>query len=107
MPAIRLVMGTVEVVPVDVVDRSDTYFDLSGFTPVYTVLDDTNTAWYDLEATTAVNMRVLPLLNTSATHPDGAWPAGHYRLFVGFDTGSEQPFLGPVDIYLIDATIVP
>jgi hypothetical protein len=107
MSAIRLVMGTIEVVPVDVVDRSETYFDLSTFSPVYTVIDDANAAWYNAEATTAVNMRVLPLLDTSAAHPDGAWPAGHYRLFVGFNTGPEQPFLGPIDIYLIDATIVP
>mgnify|MGYP001440870134 CR=1 FL=1 len=106
MPAIKLVCGTVEIVPVDVVDRSDTETDLSTYSPIYTVLDDSGFAWYEAEATTAVNMRVLPLLNTSVSHPDGAWPPAHYRLFIGFDTTSEQPYLGPVDIYLIDSTVV-
>jgi hypothetical protein len=103
---IKLAAGTVEIVPVDVVDRSATETDLSGFSPIYTVLDDVGFAWYEDEATTAVLMRILPLLNTSISHPSGAWPVGHYRLFIAFNTGTEKPKLGPIDIYLIDATVV-
>jgi hypothetical protein len=102
MPVIKLTAGTKEVVPVDVVDRSQTEEDLSGYSPVYTVLDDADVEWYSLEATGAVGMRILPLINTSSTHVLGAWPVGHYRLFVGFTTPAEAPILGPIDIYLID-----
>ena len=102
---IQLVAGTVEIVPVDVVDRSATETDLSTFSPIYTMLDDLGFAWYEDTATTASLMRILPLIDTSIGHPSGAWPPGHYRLFIGFNTGSEQPKLGPIDIYLIDSTV--
>jgi len=102
MPVVRLTAGTKEIVPVDVQDRSGTITDLSTYSPVYSVLDDADVEWYSLEATSATAMRILPLIDTSVTHVLGAWPLGHYRLFVGFTTPSEAPILGPVDIYLIN-----
>ena len=107
MASINLTAGTIEIVPVDVVDRTSSTTDLSTCSPTFTVLDDNDLPYYEAESTTAVNMRISPLLNTSATHVLGAWPVGHYRLFVGFDivASSESVYLGPVDIYLIDSNI--
>jgi hypothetical protein len=102
MAAIKLTVGTIEIVPVDVTDRSGATTDLSAASPTFTVLDDLDVALYDEEATTATVMRIDCLLDTTATHPSGAWDAGHYRLFVSFTVGSETPRLGPIDLYLID-----
>jgi hypothetical protein len=104
MPAaIKLVRGTKEIVPVDIVDRSGTETDLSTYSPYFSVLDDTDGGWYIVEPCTASGMRILPLIDTSATHPEGLWPTGHYRLFVGFNDGvDEEPLLFAADLYLID-----
>jgi hypothetical protein len=102
MAVLKLTAGTKEIVPVDVSDRSGATTDLSAASPTYTVLDDTSptpVAWYEDEATTASVMRISCMIDTSATHPDGVWPVGHYRLFVGFTVGSEVVKLGPIDLY--------
>lgn len=105
MAVLKLTAGTKEIVPVDISDRSGATTDLSASTPTYSVLDDvtpTPNAWYDVEATTASGLRISCMIDTSATHPDGVWPVGHYRLFVGFTVGSELIKLGPIDLYLAD-----
>jgi len=99
--SIRLTAGTKEVVPVDVTDSTGITTDLSGATPTYTVQNDADAYKYNAASTTATAMRILPLLDTSATHAGGAWAVGHYRLFVGFTVGSEVIKLGPIDVYVV------
>lgn len=99
--SVRLTAGTIEIVPVDIVDSTSVTTDLSTSTPTYTVQDDADAYKYNAESTTATAMRIKPLLDTSATHAGGAWAVGHYRLFVGFTVESEIIKLGPIDVYVV------
>lgn len=100
--AIKITKGTKEIIPVDVVDRTGVVTDLSAASPKFWLQKEDNTYVYDDVATTAIGMRINPLVDTSAAGPGGLLPNGTYRLFVGFTVGSEQPKLGPINVVIVD-----
>jgi hypothetical protein len=100
--AVKLTVGTKEIVPVDIVDRTSAVTDLSGASPKFWFQKDDNSYVYNNASTTAVAMRINPLVDTSSGGPGGLLPAGHYRLFVGFTVGSEVVKLGPIDVQLVE-----
>lgn len=102
--AISLAKGTKETVIVLVDDVTDVVTDLSGLSPKFDFLDDANTFIYNQQAATASGMTMSCLLDVSATGPSGLLAVAHYRLFVGFTTGSEKPRLGPIDVFIKDTT---
>lgn len=102
--AIRLTVGTKEIVPVTVHDRTEQVTDLSGATPVFDLVEDDDVTFiYTNQAATAVGMEVYCLLDLSATGPSGEIPDDtRLRLFVEFIVGTEHPRLGPVVINVKD-----
>lgn len=105
MSTIRLTKGTKEDVSVDVTDIDNSISDLSTLSPTYTVLDDANVAKYTAASATATGMRIKCRMDTSASHAGGLWAVGHYRLFVGFTSGTQVISLGPIDVYVVDTNI--
>lgn len=101
--AIRLTVGTKEIVPVTVHDRTEQVTDLSAATPMFDVQYDDDTFLYENEAATASLMEIYCLLDLSTTGPDGEIPPNtRLRLFVQFSVGTEDPRLGPVVINVKD-----
>jgi hypothetical protein len=104
MPIV-LTQYTKEYVPVDIKDRTGATTDMSVATPVFSILDDNDVALYDDETAVGESMRISCLVDTSATHPSGAWIPGHYRMFVGFTVGDEVVKLGPIDLYVVSGYV--
>lgn len=97
----RLVQGTKEILPVDVSDLTLVVTSLAAATSVqFDVLDDANIAFYSNQPATTTGMRINCLVDTSAAHPSGLWPVGHYRIFPEFTIGTES-VRGLLDIYLV------
>lgn len=99
----QIALGTIQDLLVQVTDVAGTVADLAPLSPKYTVKDDADNFGYNDQATTAIEMTVYCLIDTTVD-PAGAftWVAGaHYRLWVRFTVGSEHPYLGPFDFYLI------
>lgn len=101
MASVRLVKGTKQYIPVDIADRTELITDLTGSSPTFSVENDLAVAFYTNQAATAAGMRISCLVDTSAAHPSGLWPVGHYKMFVKFTSGSQIPVL-LVDIYIYD-----
>lgn len=105
MSVIRLTKGTKEDVSVDVTDIDGSISDLSTLSPTYTVFDDAGATKYSAASATATGMRIKCRMDTSASHAGGLWAIGHYRLFVGFTSGTQIISLGPIDVYVVDTNI--
>lgn len=100
--AIKLTQGTIEIVPVDVVDTSGMITDLSTATPKFWLQRADLTYVYDNVAASAVDMRVNCLIDTSASGPDGLLPVDErLLLYIGFTNGSEIVKLGPIAVYMV------
>lgn len=99
--AFTLTRGTKELLPVDVDDTTDQVTNLTGSSPQFDIKDDANTSFYSNQAASATDMRISCLVDTSAAHPNGLWPEGHYELYIEFTVASEQVRIGPIDIYVI------
>lgn len=101
--AFYLTRGTKELLPVDVDDTTDQVTSLVSSSPQFDVkLADTPfTSFYSNQAASATDMRISCLVDTSAAHPSGLWPEGHYELYIEFTVASEAVRIGPIDIYVI------
>jgi len=102
--AFTLTRGTKEILPVDVDDSTDQVTTLVSATAIQfdvKLADTPFTAQYSNQAATATGMRISCLVDTSAAHPNGLWPEGHYELYIEFTLGTEGVRLGPIDIYVI------
>jgi len=100
--AIILAKGTQEIVPVDIDDETGVVTDLTSLSPKYDFLNEADTFIYNQVAATVVLMRMDCLIDASASGPSGLLPAGRYRLFCCFTVGTEQPRLGPIDVFIIE-----
>lgn len=100
--AVYLAKGTQEIIPVDIDDVTDVISDLSTLSPKYDFLDTADAFIYNQATATTVNMRMDCLIDASASGPSGLLAVGKYRLFVSFTVGTEQPRLGPIDVFIID-----
>jgi len=102
--AFTLTRGTKEILPVDVDDTTDQATSLVSATSVQfdvKLADSPFTSFYSNQAASATGMRISCLVDTSAAHPNGLWPEGHYELYVEFVLATESVRLGPIDIYVI------
>lgn len=101
--AFYLTRGTKELLPVDVDDTTDQVTSLVSSSPQFDVklADDPFTSFYSNQAASATDMRISCLVDTSAAHPSGLWPEGHYELYIEFTVASEAVRIGPIDIYVI------
>lgn len=102
--AIRLTVGTKEIVPVTVYDRTGVVIDLSAAVPLrFDLMRDNETFVYNNQAASASGMVIFCLLDLSAAGPAGEIAADtRLRLFVEFGIGTELPRLGPVVINVKD-----
>jgi hypothetical protein len=100
--SVTLAKNTKEYVRVDVTDDTGVVTDISGLSPKFDFINDSNTSIYSAATATASGMTISCLLDTTATGPSGLLPVGHYRLFVSFTVGSEIPRLGPIDVFIKD-----
>jgi hypothetical protein len=89
------VQGTKEYAIIDVTDKKSNLTTLDGTNPRFTVYDPTNVKWYDEEPAQNIGLTAYCLIDTSAAHPMGLWPAAEYRIDVTFDTPAEVPILAP------------
>jgi hypothetical protein len=94
---ITLTRGTKEKVEVMVQDTTNVVTDLSGTSPHFDVIDDSNAVIVNNAVATAIGMVVECLCDTTG------WSSSlqHANLYVKFTVGSEVPRLGPFDLYLI------
>lgn len=103
--AFVLTRGTKEILPVDVDDATDQVISLTGATSlqfdIKRAFNEGATVMYSNQAASATDMRVSCLVDTSAAHPSGLWPEGHYELYIEFTLGTEQVRLGPMDIFVV------
>ena len=100
--AFTLTRGTKEILPVDVDDTTDQVTTLAGATSVqFDVKNDAGTSFYSNHSASITGMRISCLVDTSAAHPNGLWPEGHYELYPEFTLATEVVRLGPIDIYVI------
>jgi len=102
--AFTITRGTKEILPVDVDDSTDQVTTLVGATGLQfdvKMADTPFTSFYSNQAASATDMRISCLVDTSAAHPNGLWPAGHYEHYIEFTLASEAVRLGPIDIYVI------
>ena len=100
--AFTLTRGTKEILPVDVDDSTDQVSSLAAATSVqFDVKNEGGTSFYTNQAATVTGMRISCLVDTSAAHPSGLWPAGRYELYPEFTLATEVVRLGPIDIYVI------
>ena len=99
---VYLAKGTQEIIPVDIDDVTDVVSDLTALSPKYDFLDTADTFIYNQVTATTLGMRMDCLIDASASGPSGLLAVGRYRLFVCFTVGSEQPRLGPIDVFIID-----
>ena len=100
--AFTLTRGTKEILPVDVDDSTDQATSLVSATSVrFDVKSEAGTPFYTNQAASATGMRISCLVDTSAAHPSGTWPVGHYELYVEFTLATESVRLGPIDIYVV------
>lgn len=100
--AVYLAKGTQEIIPVDIEDITAVISDLSTLSPKYDFLDTADVLIYNQVTATTVGMRMDCLIDASASGPSGLLPVGRYRLFACFTVGTEQPRLGPIDVFIID-----
>jgi hypothetical protein len=94
---VTLTRGTKENVEVQVTDLSNAITDLSGSSPHFDVIDDTNAPILTNVAATAVGMLIACLIDTTGFSSS----LQHANLYVKFTVGSEVPRLGPFDLYVI------
>jgi hypothetical protein len=102
--AFTLTRGTKEILPVDVDDSTDQVTTIVGATAVQfdvKMADSPFTAFYTNQGASATGMRISCLVDTSAAHPSGLWPEGHYELYVEFTIATENVRLGPIDVYIV------
>lgn len=88
-----LVQGTKEYLIIDVVDKKGALASLDATNPRFTVYDSFDVKYYDEQTASNIGMTAYCLVDTSAAHPMGLWPAGEYRIDVIFDTPAEEPIL--------------
>lgn len=93
--ATQLVQGTKEYLIVDMTDKVGALLSLDGTNPRFTVYDNANLKYYNDATASNVGLTAYCLVDTSAAHPMGLWPAGEYRLSVHFDTPAESPVVEP------------
>lgn len=94
--ATTLIQGTKEYLIVDMTDKLGNLTSLDGTNPRFTVYRDTdNVKWYNEQTATNVGMTAYCLVDTSAAHTMGLWPAGEYRISLHFDTPAESPVVEP------------
>lgn len=102
--AIAITLGTKENVPVDIEDVTGIITTLVGSNPKFDVVDDADVLLINQQAATVSGtMRLLCLCDFSN---EVTFPVGHYRLFVEWTFGSEQPRLGPFDLQIIDENVL-
>jgi len=99
---VYLAKGTQEIIPVDIEDVTSVVSDLTSLTPRYDFLNSVDTFIYNQATPTTVGMRMDCLIDASASGPSGLLAVGRYRLFCCFTVGTEQPRLGPIDVFIID-----
>lgn len=102
--SVSIAKNTKEIIRVDVTDDTGIVTDISGLSPKFDFINDSETFIYNAATATASGMTISCLLDTTATGPSGLLPIGHYRLFVSFTVGSEIPRLGPIDMFIKDHT---
>lgn len=101
--ATELVQGTKEYVIVDVIDRSLQLTDLAGTSPTFSVEAAAGgTMWYTNATAIPDGMSVFCLIDTSAAHALGLWPAGEYKVTVKFTTTPEVPVIFPGKFTVVD-----
>jgi len=97
---VRMAQGSKEYIDVTVTDETDQVTTLTGTSPKFDVVDDTNTF-----KQTAVACNIAPsgmmLQCLVDTNVGGLWTKGHYNLYVYWTIGSETPREGPFDIYVV------
>lgn len=93
--ATQLIQGTKEYLIVDMTDKLGGLTSLTGTNPRFTVYDVGNVQWYTNQPASNVGMTAYCLVDTSAAHPSGLWPAAEYRLSLHFDTPAESPVVEP------------
>lgn len=95
--ATELIQGTKEYIIADVVDKTGGLNSLDGTNPRFTVQGPgvTTTFWYTDEPAQNVGMTAYALIDTSAAHSLGLWPAGEYKITFKFDTPAEVPRVYP------------
>lgn len=101
---VRITQGTKEYLEVDLVDALGVITDFSGTSPIFDVTSADGLTSYYTGATAVVSQlnKILCLVDTSAAHPNGLWPADRYKLFVTFTTAPEIPRVGPFDFYVVN-----
>jgi hypothetical protein len=98
----QLTQGTVEYLILEVEDRLNNLATLDGKGGVYSVFSDSGTPMYDEEDIQAQGLKAFCLINTSATHPQGLWPEGEYKIYLRFTLNPEIPRLGPYS-FMVEA----
>lgn len=98
--AIAITLGTDEKVPVDIIDVTGIITTLVGSNPKFDVIDDADALL--INQGTAEVSGTMRLLCPCDFSNEVTFPVGHYRLFVEFTFGSEQPRLGPFDLQIVD-----
>ena len=93
--ATSLIQGTKEYLIVDMTDKLGNLTSLDAANPRFTVYDVANVKWYTDQVASNVGMTAYCLVDTSAAHPLGLWPAGEYRISLKFDTPAETPVVEP------------
>lgn len=98
-----LTRGTKELLPVDVDDTTGQVTTLISSSPQFDVklADSPFTSFYSNQAASVTDMRISCLVDTSAAHPNGLWPTGHYELYIEFTVATESVRIGPIDIYVV------
>lgn len=93
--------GSKEIVPVTLEDRTALTTDLSTASPKFWLREpDGVTYVYTNESTTASEMTINPLIDSSSGGPSGLLDAGLYDFWVGWTRGSEviKKYVGQLDI---------
>ena len=93
--ATQLIQGTKEYLIVDMTDKLGALHSLDETNPRFTVYNPTNVKYYTEAVASNVEMAVYCLVDTSAAHAMGLWPAAEYRLSLHFDTPAESPVVEP------------
>lgn len=90
--ATEVIQGSKEYLIGDVVDKSLQLHDLAGTNPKFSVEAAVGgVMWYTNATAIPDGMTLFCLIDTSAAHALGLWPAGEYKLTATFDTPAEKP----------------
>jgi hypothetical protein len=100
----ELVKGTIEYIPVDVVDRSGQLTDLTPTQPRYSVrlrTDDDGTYQITDFQADVDGMTALCLIDTT----EAGFDVGIYQLFLVFDNDPETPRIGPLVFKIVHDSV--